>query len=43
MTLLATSAVSLLLINLVRVSIGTQNLEFHRASRAAFRWWATSS
>ena len=30
MTLLATWAVSLLLINLVRVSIGTQNLEFHQ-------------
>ena len=30
MTLLATWAVSLLLINLVRVTIGTQNLEFHQ-------------
>jgi urea transport system permease protein len=30
MTLLATWAVSLLLINLVRVVIGTQNLEFHQ-------------
>jgi urea transport system permease protein len=30
MTLLATWAVSLLLINLVRVGIGTQNLEFHQ-------------
>lgn len=30
MTLLATWAVSLLLVNLVRVTIGTQNLEFHQ-------------
>lgn len=30
MTLLATWAVSLLLINLVRLTIGTQNLEFHQ-------------
>lgn len=30
MTLLATWAVSLLLINLVRVAVGTQNLEFHQ-------------
>jgi len=30
MTLLATWAVSLLLINIVRVAIGTQNLEFHQ-------------
>jgi urea transport system permease protein len=30
MTLLATWAVSLLLINLVRVTIGTQNLDFHQ-------------